>query len=310
MSKVVVTGYTGFVGKNLMQSLVNDSYDVYGLNSSGCDLRDPIATENLFKSIRPDCIIHLAALCGGIGANKANPGKFMNTNLQIGMNTVNAALHAGVKKFINVGTICAYPKFAPIPFKEEDMWNGYPEETNAPYGIAKRAITELLMAYERQYGFHSVNLYPTNMYGPFDNFDPASSHVIPAIILKVYNAMCKGEGKILLWGTGAATRDFLYVDDFCQVIRLALDINPGSEPINIGTEAEYSIYETTEIICELMGFKGEVVWDDSQPDGQPRRCVDSSRATARLGYELTTNLRTGLKQTIEWFIRGKKKGVL
>lgn len=303
-NNILLTGCSGFVGSNIMERLD----DLWLCNSSNCDLRDPVATKDLFNLVKPDCVIHLAAICGGIGANKENPGKFIRTNLQMGLNVVSSAMEIGtVKKFINVGTICAYPKFAPIPFKEEDLWNGYPEETNAPYGIAKKTIAELLIACNRQYGFNSVNLFPTNMYGPHDNFDPASSHVIPAIILKVYNAMSKGEDKILLWGTGSATRDFLYVGDFCDAIMNALECDPGPEPINIGTRQEWSIKETTETICDLMKFDGELVWDSSLPDGQPRRCVDSTRAWERLGYKSQTDLRAGLKQTIDWFVEKKKR---
>ena len=310
-NKILITGSNGFVGTNLCSHLYKLDYNIIGCNSSTCDLRDFNAIKDLIEHIRPDCIIHLAALCGGIVANKENPGKFMRANLQIGLNVINVALESNcVQQFINIGTICAYPKHCPVPFKEHDLWNGYPEETNAPYGIAKKTITELLIAYYNQYGFNSVNLYPTNMYGPFDNFDPKTSHVIPAIILKVYNAMSKGEDRIDLWGTGEATRDFLYVDDFCAAIDLALKCSPGPEPINLGTNAEISIKEIVKTICDLMKFDGELRWDSSLPDGQPRRWIDITRAMSRLKYYPEIDLYQGLKFTIDWFLKSKQNGMI
>ena len=311
-NRILLTGAAGFVGTNLHAFLSHRGYNIIPCDSTMCDLRDEEQVKKLFSATEPDCVIHLAALCGGIGANKASPGTFMRHNLENGLNVINTALGWDVKQFINTGTICAYPKYAEIPFKEEDMWSGYPEETNAPYGIAKKALTELLIAYKQEYGFCSVNLYPTNMYGPFDNFDPESSHVIPAIILKVYEAMSKGEDRIHLWGTGSATRDFLYVDDLCQAVNKVLTIEYPIEPqpINIGTNAEYSIKETTEMICDIMGFNGLLDWDHSLPDGQPRRCVCGKRAEMILQYKPRIGLREGLTNTIEWFLRLKQKGVI
>jgi len=309
---ILVTGGTGFVGTNLVaflkQNFLNTSTSVRAFDSAMCDLRDRTATRHYFHSFKPDCVIHLAAVCGGIGANRARPGTFINDNLQIGLNVVNAAIEYDVQKFINLGTICSYPKYTPVPFTEENMWAGYPEETNAPYGIAKRTINELLCAYDAQYGFNSVSLFPTNMYGPHDNFDKKTSHVIPAIILKVYEAMAKGEDRITLWGTGKATRDFLYVYDFCRAVVLALEHDPGPEPINIGTGKEISIKDLVELICKHMKFDGELVWDDTMPDGQPRRCVSSDRAKEWLGYIPTTSMDRGLEKTIRWFVNEKQKG--
>lgn len=312
--KILVTGGTGFVGTNLCsflkQNFLNTGTRVQALDSEMCDLRDRTQTRHYFNTYKPDCVIHLAAVCGGIGANRESPGRFINDNLLMGINTINAAKEFDVKKFVNLGTICAYPKYTPVPFTEENIWAGYPEETNAPYGIAKRTICEMLYAYEAQYGFNSVSLFPTNMYGPHDNFDKKSSHVIPAIILKVYEAMAKGEDKIHLWGTGKATRDFLYVYDFCRAVVLALNCNPGPEPINIGTGKEISIKSLVELICKHMQFNGELVWDDTMPDGQPRRCVSSARAKDWLGYIPTTGMDRGLEKTIRWFLNEKQKGTL
>jgi nucleoside-diphosphate-sugar epimerase len=302
--KILVTGATGFVGTNLCAYLKQQLVDaqLVKMSQDVCDLRDRTATRHFFHLLKPDCVIHLAATCGGIGANRARPATFMNNNLMMGLNVINTCLEYNIKKLIMTGTICAYPKFTPIPFKEEDMWAGYPEETNAPYGIAKKTLTELLIACNKQFGFESVNLYPTNMYGPHDNFNPESSHVIPAIILKIYQAMAKGENKIECWGTGSPTRDFLYVYDFCRAVVLALENDPGPEPINIGTNKEVSIKQITEIIAKMMNYEGELVWNPEYPDGQPRRCVDSSRAKALLGYEPTTSIERGLEKTVRWFL--------
>lgn len=304
--KILVTGSTGFVGKNLIPYLSYRFPDanVLGLlhTEDSHDLRSYSGTCNLFHNIQPDCVIHLAAKCGGIGANREQPAVFMNDNLLMGLNIINAAWEYNVKKLVMLGSICAYPKHSEIPFQEKNIWNGYPEETNAPYGIAKKTLTELLIAFHKQYGFNSVNLYPTNMYGPHDNFNLNTSHVIPAIILKVYNAMQNGDSSIELWGTGTPTRDFLYVEDCCRAISLALQHNPGPKPINIGTKQEISIEELAATICYKMKFDGVVRWDQTQPDGQPRRCVDSTRATLLLSYKPLIDIDHGLNKTIDWFI--------
>ena len=304
-----MTGGTGFVGTNLCDCLKYE-YEIIAGDSAMCNLMDKTEVDNFISCIRPDCIIHLAATCGGIGANMASPGRFMNDNLTMGLNLINAAKDAGcVEKFVMMGTICAYPKFTPVPFEEKDMWRGYPEETNAPYGIAKKTLTELLIAYNKEYGMESVNLYPTNMFGPHDDFDPSTSHVIPAIILKVYDAIRAGKDEIELWGAGSATRDFLYVDDCCKAVELALKADPGPEPINIGTGVEVSIKTLTETICTLMQFDGKLLWDASKPDGQPRRCVSSKRAKKLLGYEAKTTIVNGLRTTIDWFLNNDNNRV-
>ena len=249
-------------------------------------------------------IIHLAATVGGIGANKENPGLFMYDNLCMGMNLIESCRKYGkLKKFIMVGTVCAYPKFTPVPFKEEDIWNGYPEETNAPYGIAKKALMELLIAYKKQYGFESTNLIPVNMYGPHDNFDPSISHVIPALILKIASAMKSGERQVELWGTGQASREFLFVEDCAEAIALSINKETGPEPINVGTGSEIKICDLVTEIAEQMGYEGQIVYDNSKPDGQPRRCLDTSKAKEKLDFEAKTGLQDGLKETIEWFIK-------
>lgn len=304
--KIFVTGATGFVGKNLISHLkkVLNKTEIFIGESSSCDLRDLPSVKKQFNFIRPDCIIHLAAVCGGIGANKNAPGKFMRDNLTMGLNVINTALELNcVKKFIMTGTICAYPKYAKIPFDEREIWDGYPEETNAPYGIAKKTLMELLLAYNKQYGFNSINLLPTNMYGPYDHFNLTSSHVIPAIILKIYHAITKGENKIEVWGTGKVSREFLYVDDFCRSVTMALEKQPGPEPINIGTGHEITIKDLIKKIAKKMGYDGKIEFDSSKPDGQPRRCVNIRRAGRLLNYIPKTSLDTGLDKTIEWFLQ-------
>jgi GDP-L-fucose synthase len=303
-SKIFITGATGFVGKNLCCHLKHHygkDLNITAGSSKWCDLKVKEQVDHFFNITRPDCVIHLAATCGGIGANKERPGKFMNDNLMMGLNVINAAKKYGVKKFVFAGTICAYPKYCPIPFQESEMWNGYPEETNAPYGIAKKTLTELLLAYKDEYDFDSVNLYPTNMYGPWDNFGP-TGHVIPHIIVKMYKAIIKGEDCIELWGDGSPTRDFLYVEDFCRAVNASLRHSKmTSQPINIGTEQEWSIKETAEMIADKMGYNGDIVWDVTRDNGQPRRKVDYTAAQAILGYEPHTDLNEGLTKTIRWF---------
>jgi len=306
--KLLITGSDGFVGKNLCPKLEKLDYELIKSGPSSLhDLRDQAIAKFLVRHYQPEIIIHLAAKVGGIGANKKNPGVFMRDNLTMGINLINAALDCGVKKFIMTGTVCAYPKFTPVPFKETDLWNGYPEETNAPYGIAKKTLMELVISYNKQFGFNGINLIPVNMYGPEDVFDPEKSHVIPAIILKVYRAIIKGEDKIKIWGTGNVSREFLYVEDFVDAILLSLNSEPGPEPINIGTGKEIKIFQLVDKICEKMKYDGRIYFDDSQPDGQPRRCLDISRAKNRLQYKPKTNLDDGLDKTIEWFLNNKEK---
>ena len=309
--KILLTGASGFLGHNISKILSKD-YAITGISSKfrkdsnlggwHCDLRRQDNCKSMIQSIKPDIIIHAAGTVGGIGANKENPGKFMYENLIMGANMIHEAMEEKVGKFILLGTVCAYPKHTTVPFKEEELWNGYPEETNAPYGIAKKTLTRLVEAYNEQYEFNGVNLIPVNMYGPHDHFNLTSSHVIPALILKFYNAMKEGDSSVTLWGTGQASREFLYAPDCVEAIKLAIEKDVSPEPINIGTGKEIKICELATEIAEQMGYGGEIIYDTSKPDGQPRRCLDTSRAKDRLGFEAKTNFKDGLKQTIEWFL--------
>jgi GDP-L-fucose synthase len=254
---------------------------------------------------RPEVIIHLAAVVGGIGANRENPGLFFYQNAIMGIMLMEEARLRGVTKFVTVGTICSYPKFTPVPFREEDLWNGYPEETNAPYGIAKKALLVQGHAYRQQYGLNAITLLPVNLYGPGDNFDPKSSHVIPALIKKIVDARESGQRVIEVWGTGAASREFLFVRDAAEGIAAAADRYDAAEPVNLGSGQEITIRALAELICDLCGFTGELQWDTTKPDGQPRRCLDTSRARERFGWTATTDFREGLKQTIAWYERNR-----
>lgn len=303
--KVLLTGATGFLGKNLSPVLRN-KYDLVGIGSDVWDLRNQVSCGELLDKIEPDVVVHAAGSVGGIGANQENPGKFMYENLIMGANLIEAARVRGVGKFILLGTVCAYPKFTPVPFREEDIWNGYPEETNAPYGIAKKTLMKMVETYNWQYGFNGVNLIPVNMYGPHDHFNLTSSHVIPALILKFYNAMKAGDRKVGLWGTGKASREFLFAPDCAEAITLAIEKDVEPDPINIGTGKEITISGLANEIAEQMGFDGEILYDSSKPDGQPRRCLDVSRAKERLGFVAKTDFKDGLKQTIEWFLKEQK----
>ncbi len=297
--KILLTGATGFLGQNL-KPVLSEDYKVQGFQSSYWDLRCQKTCYQALDQFEPDAIVHAAGSVGGILANRDNPGKFMYENLIMGANLIEAARTKGVKKFILLGTVCAYPKHTPVPFKEEELWNGYPEETNAPYGIAKKTLMRLVEAYHEQYDFNGVNLVPVNMYGPYDHFNLTSSHVIPALILKFYEAIKSGED-VTLWGTGEASREFLYAPDCAEAIKLAVQKDVGPEPINIGTGKEIKIIDLAETIADLMGFNGTIFFDSSKPDGQPRRCLDTTRAKEKLGFEATTDLKTGLNSTIEWF---------
>jgi GDP-L-fucose synthase len=304
-TKVMVTGANGFLGKSVCDKIKKlDDHELIPLNGRAeWDLTKQKYVDYALQEFDPDIVVHLAAVCGGIGINREKPGQFMYDNLSMGMNLIESCRkYEKLRKFVMVGTVCAYPKITPVPFKEEDIWNGYPEETNAPYGIAKKTLMELLIAYHKQYGFNSTNLIPVNMYGPYDNFDPNSSHVIPALILKFHNAITEGANKIEVWGTGKASREFLFVDDCAEAIvsSLSKDVNP--EPINLGTGVEITIADLVSEIAEQMGYEGEIVYDASKPDGQPRRCLDTTRAKERLGFVAKTAFKDGLKQTIEWFL--------
>jgi len=298
---ILVTGGTGFVGTNLIKRLEEKDYSFASFSGKDYNLLKQQHVEYLLNTTEPHTIIHLAASVGGIGANQKNPAKFMFDNLCMGMNLIDAAYrHGSCKRFIMLGTVCSYPKFTPTPFSESDIWNGYPEETNAPYGIAKKTLAELGFAYHKQYGFEFYNLVPTNLYGPHDNFDLQSSHVIPAIIRKVEQAKGSGDHKIELWGTGEATRDFLYVDDLVDAIISALDAELPPEPINIGTGVETKIVELSEIICKKMDYQGSIFYNSSEPDGQPRRVLDISKAKYYLNFDPKITLEQGLEKTIEY----------
>ena len=303
--RVLITGASGFLGKNLMEYLPNyldGGYKVSGIGSMNYDLRNQHACRKALEYYNPDVIVHAAGSVGGIGANQENPGKFMYENLIMGTNLIERARIEKVPRFILLGTVCSYPKHTSVPFIEKDLWDGYPEETNAPYGIAKKTLMRLLQAYGKQYGMRGANLIPVNMYGPHDHFNTTSSHVIPALILKFHNAIKNGEKMVTVWGSGKASREFLYAPDCVEAIASAIKTEPGLRPINIGTGKEITIKELVDEISEHMGYGGFIRYDDSKPDGQPRRCLDTSKAKKLLGFEAKTDLKTGLKETIEWFL--------
>ena len=297
---ILLTGATGFLGNNL-QGELQKRYQVTGVGSEW-DLRDQERCRILLGFYKPDIVIHAAGTVGGIGANKENPGKFMYENLIMGANMIHESMNKSISKFILLGTVCSYPKHTKVPFKEEDIWNGYPEETNAPYGIAKKTLMQMLISYKQQYGFNGVNLIPVNMYGPHDHFNLTSSHVIPALILKIHNAIVEDKSEIIIWGTGNASREFLFAEDCSEAISLAIEKDVSPDPINIGTGSEIKIIELVRVIADIMGFKGIIKCDDSKPDGQPRRCLDTSKAKQELGFEAKTDLKTGLQKTIDWFL--------
>ena len=306
--KILLTGGTGFLGKNLTK-ILRETYgpmEIRSVGSTCWDLRESKYSDEVIDRFKPEVVIHAAGSVGGIGANQENPGKFMYDNLIMGTNIIHSAMKAKVSKFILLGTVCAYPKFTPVPFKEEDLWNGYPEETNAPYGIAKKTLMRLVEAYHEQYDFNGINLIPVNMYGPHDHFNLTSSHVIPALIVKVRQAIKKESPSITLWGTGEASREFLFAGDCGQAIINAINTDGLSpEPINIGTGKEIKIKDLVKEIADIMGYKGDIIYDSSKPDGQPRRCLDTSRAKERLGFEAQVELKEGLQQTINWYMENK-----
>ena len=305
--KVMVTGGHGFLGKFVCAKLDETGYNVINPSHKELELMNTEEVERYLILHFPDAVVHLAAVCGGIGANQKHPAEFFYKNLIMDTQLMHTAWQCGVKKFVALGTVCCYPVNTLVPFKEEDVWNGYPESTNAPYGLAKKMMMVQAQAYRVQYGFNAIFVIPTNLYGPGDNFDPESSHVIPAIICKVQDAMEKGETKVSLWGTGGVTRDFLYVDDAAEGICLALEEYNGMEPINLGSGKEISIVDVAGKICQLMGYKGGLAFDRTMPDGQPRRCLSIEKARKYLGWEPKVGLEDGLRDTIEyWRHRAKK----
>ncbi|MGE0130627.1 MAG: GDP-L-fucose synthase family protein [Blastocatellales bacterium] len=302
--RIVVTGGAGFLGSYVVEKLrARGVENLFVPRSKNYDLVRAENIRRLYDDVNPDLVIHLAAVVGGIGANRANPGKYFYDNLMMGAQLIEEARLRGVKKFLATGTICAYPKFTPVPFKEDDLWNGYPEETNAPYGLAKKMMLVQSQAYREQYGFNSIFLLPVNLYGPRDNFDLRSSHVIPALIRKCVEAARAGADHITCWGSGAVTREFLHADDCAEALVLATEKYDKPAPVNVGAGFEISIRDLAEKIATLTGFKGRLVWDASQPDGQPRRCLDTSRAELEFGFRARIGFDQGLKQTIEWYRR-------
>jgi GDP-L-fucose synthase len=302
-NKFVVTGGSGFLGSFVVEEITQrGAVDVFVPRSADYDLRSRDAVLALLDDAQPDIIVHLAAVVGGIGANRARPAEFFYDNLMMSTQLFHEAWRAGIKKFVTIGTVCAYPKFTPVPFSEEDLWKGYPEGTNAPYGLAKKMLLVQGQAYRQQYGFNSIYLLPTNLYGPRDNFNPASSHVIPSLIRKCVQAKKRGEDQIAAWGTGSPTREFLYVEDAARGIALATERYAKPDPVNLGSGMEISIRDLLELIAKLTGFEGDIVWDVSKPDGQPRRSLDTSRAREAFGFEAQTPFRTGLQAAIEWYL--------
>ncbi len=300
--RVLVTGGAGFLGSHILEQLeALEARHVFAPTVADYDLTETDAVRALMRDVRPDTVIHLAAEVGGIGANRERPGRFFYSNMVMGVHLIEEARLSGVEKFVQLGTICAYPKHTPVPFREAELWNGYPEETNAPYGIAKKALLVQLQAYRDQYGFNGVYLLPVNLYGPRDNFDPASSHVIPALIRKMVEAVDEGRDEVVLWGTGDASREFLYVEDCARAVLLAAEHYDGPEPVNIGTAREITIRDLAVHIAEVVGFEGRLTYDPSKPDGQPRRCLDTRRALDSFGFRAAVPFEDGLRCTVAWY---------
>ena len=305
-SKILVTGGKGFLGRVVSRKLKASGYEnVIDLPGSrapmSLDLTRHVDVAHLFNHHKPDIVVHLAARVGGIGANKENPGRFFYDNMAMGLHLIEEARKNNCEKFLLTSTVCSYPKFTPVPFKESDIWEGYPEETNAPYGIAKKALMEMLQAYRNQYGMNGITLIPVNMYGPGDNFDPNSSHVIPALILKFKQAIANGAKEVMVWGSGTASREFLYVDDCADAIVMALEKYDEPYPVNIGTGKEITIKDLAILIGEICGFEGEIKFDSAKPDGQPRRCLDTNMAESYFDFKAAMDLRQGLVNTVKWF---------
>ncbi len=309
--RIAVTGGAGFLGSHLVAALESRGCrEVVVPRKADYDLTREEAVIRFYADHRPDVVIHLAATVGGIGANRDNPGRFFYENLMMGALTMEHARRTGVAKYVAIGTICCYPKFTPVPFREEELWNGYPEETNAPYGLAKKMLSVQAQAYREQYGFNAIFLLPVNLYGPGDNFDPASSHVIPALVRKFVEARERGDHQVVVWGDGTATREFLYVTDAADAVLRATERYDGSDPVNIGAGFEISIKDLAHKIAKLTGFTGELVWDTTKPNGQPRRCLDVSRAEKLFGFRATTSFDAGLKTTVEWYLQAHQTHTL
>jgi len=304
--RVAVTGGAGFLGSFVVDKLRDRGCrEIFIPRSREYNLVEMESVKRLYRDAHPDVVIHLAARVGGIGANQANPGKFFYDNAMMGSQLIEQGRLHGVKKFVVIGTVCSYPKLTPVPFKEEDLWNGYPEETNAPYGLAKKMLLVQSQSYREQYGFNCIYLVPVNLYGPRDNFDLDTSHVIPALINKCLDAKEHGKPEIVCWGDGTPTREFIYVEDCAEAIALAAERYDNADPVNIGTGNEISIKELARMIAELVGFKGDIVWDIAKPNGQPRRCLDVSRAQKLFGFIAATGFRDGLQKTIDWYISNR-----
>lgn len=312
--RVVVTGGAGFLGSRIVSRLwARGVKNIIVPRSRDYDLVEGGDVRRLFRETRPDVVIHCAAIVGGIEANRRHPGRFFYENMMMGVQVMEEARRAGVSKFVAVGTICAYPKHTPVPFREEDLWDGYPEETNAPYGLAKKMLLVQAQAYRKEYGFPAIYLLPVNLYGPGDNFDPESSHVIPALIRKCVDAAEEEKSAVNVWGTGNATREFLHVDDAAEGLLLATERYDGEAPVNLGSGFEISIRNLAERIAQLSNFKGRLIWDPGKPDGQPRRCLDTSRARERFGFQAQVSLEDGLRETIQWYrsnLHSSSKGIV
>jgi GDP-L-fucose synthase len=301
---VCVTGGGGFLGRFVVETLRRrGAQNVFVPHKKDYDLVQPGVAERLLADCKPDMVIHLAAHVGGIGANRMHPAEFFYENLMMGVQLLHASWQKGVRKFVGVGTICAYPKFTPIPFREENLWMGYPEETNAPYGLAKKMLLVMAQSYRQQYGYNAIHLLPVNLYGPYDNFDLESSHVIPAMIRKLLTAKENRQAEVVLWGDGSPTREFLYVADAAEAIALAAERYDGPEPVNLGSGQEISIHDLANLLARLTGFDGKIVWDTSKPNGQPRRALDVTRAAEFFGFRAQTGFELGLRETVTWYQR-------